>query len=117
MKKPFRLPLDETLSAELREMPPEAAVEALQHLIAYTQGESLAGPPEGAETACARWVKMVDISRARAEAGRAGGNAKACRHFATSKNNFATSKQAEAMNEAVRMPDGFNALAGLEAFM
>ena len=116
----IHLPLSEALAAELLCMQPEAAGRAFQAALVHYHAEALLGPPEalrGEENAIAEWLRMIDVSRARAAAGRAGASKFVENRFAPNKINFALSKQAEALHEAVRVQDEFDVLSGLDAFM
>ena len=123
-----KLPLSGELAAALRSMPDADAGAAFKAALTYMAGgEPLALSP-AAQVAfnAMRW--LIDLGRKRAKAGKSGSVtggldtrfAPDKRDFAPSKTEFAPSKQDFAPGkppEPPRPPEGFDMLAGLDAFL
>ena len=117
MKIAFKLPMAEELALVLRGMSDRDAGAAFKAALAYHAGGEPPVLSPGAALAFAALRELIDLSRMKSAAGRAGGNAG---HFA------GKSKQVSAGNTVASNvtgsagstppPDDFDVLAGLDSF-
>lgn len=124
LKITCKLPLSEELVAALRSLPDADAGAAFKAALVYMAGGECPALPAPAQEAFEAMRRLIDLSRVRAVAGRAGGNpahfAGSKRTFAGSKTDFAGSKQDFAPSKPpkpLQPPEGFDVLAGLGAFL
>ena len=110
-----KLPRTDELTEMLRELPPQMAGLVLQSVLAYELGEDYSMLPDRAAAVRAEWVKLINLSRARATAGRVGSENKHKNLVCHQQIIFATNKTPEP--PAQDDLDGFDVLEGLEAFM
>lgn len=117
MRIAYKLPVSKELSGLMRAMSDEAAGAAIKAGLAYLEGGGVTELPAAAWEAFDAMRQLMDLSRKRAAAGRAGGDAK---HFATGKMDLLPAKQPEPQPEEPLTglgELGGVALAGLEMFM
>jgi len=138
MKIAFKLPMAEELSAVLLTMSDKDAGAAFKAALAYHAGGNVPVLSPGAALAFAAMRELIDLSRMKSAAGRAGGNAG---HFAGKRKHAPTGDAAAravnitagsvATNTAesitddttatnpgnIPPPEDFDILAGLDAFM
>ncbi|MDR0531401.1 MAG: hypothetical protein LBG83_04980 [Oscillospiraceae bacterium] len=117
MKITFKLPMADELAAALCDMSDADAGAAFKAALVYLAGGETPTLPAAAQGAFEAMRGLIDLSRMRARAGRAGGKTES---FAGSKQDFAGSKPifvGSKTEEAPRPPDGFDVLAGLDAFL
>ena len=113
MKITVKLPMSDELKRELLRMPPEAAGTALQAALRYFDGEGPEALNPASQAAYSAWRKLVDTSRKRAAAGKAGGRAGGHNtrfahetRFAPSKMNLPQAKQQKPPEEGTREQNG-----------
>jgi len=88
----FKLPLSAELLEALRDMSDSDAGAAIKAALAYQAGEAPGELTAAAYGAYEQIRRLIDLSRKRANAGRAGGDRKRLDEFAASKPQFAASK-------------------------
>jgi len=79
----------------LRELPTQMAGLVLQAVLAYEEGEVFSQLPERAAEAYAIWVKLINLSKARARAGKVGSEKKHENFVCHQQKTFATNKTPE----------------------
>ena len=118
MKITCKLPMADELSTVLCAMGDADAGVAFKAALVYLAGGEVPTLPAVAQGAFEAMQGLIDLSRKRARAGRAGGKIES---FAGSKRDFVGSKPifagSKTVDEVSRPPDGFDVLAGLEAFL
>ena len=122
MKIAFKLPMAEELALVLRGMSDRDAGAAFKAALAYHAGGTVpTALSPGASLAFAALRELIDLSRMKSAAGRAGGNA---RHF-TGKRKQASGGSSAGNTGASNVtgsagstppPDDFDVLAGLDSF-
>jgi len=125
MKIAFKLPMAEELALVLRGMSDRDAGAAFKAALAYHAGEKVPALSPGASLAFTAMRELIDLSRVKSAAGRAGGNA---RHF-TGKPKQVSAGSTVASNTGdtagttaggipakALPPDDFDVLAGLDSF-
>ena len=122
MKITFKLPMADELAAALCSMSDKDAGAAFKAALVYMAGRDIPSLPAGANLAFASMRELIDLSRMKAAAGRAGGKAGRFSGGKTnSKQTFAGSTVGSSAGSKPEEPpqpaDGFDVLAGLDAFM
>jgi len=125
MKIAFKLPMAEELALVLRGMSDRDAGAAFKAALAYHAGEKVPALSPGASLAFAALRELIDLSRMKSAAGRAGGNAG---HFtgrrkqgpagsSVASNTGDTAGGSATSNPgSASPPDDFDVLAGLDSF-
>jgi len=126
MRITCKLPMAEELATALCAMSDADAGAAFKAALVYLAGREVPALPPGASLAFAAMQELIDISRMKAAAGRAGGNAE---HFSgrksSEKQTFAGSTAGSTVANSAesrqanppQSPDQIDVLAGLEAFL
>jgi hypothetical protein len=130
MKITFKLPMAEELAAALCAMSDKDAGAAFKAALIYMTGGESPALSAGAKLAFASMRGLIDLSRMKAAAGRAGGNAgsfscektRAKQIFAGSTagntaDGTAGSNGGGKPGTVPQPPNGFDVLAGLDAFL
>jgi len=105
------------LAAALCAMGDAEAGAAFKAVLVYLAGGEVPALPATAQEAFEAMRRLIDLSRKRANAGRAGGKIES---FAGSKRDFVGSKPVfvgSKTDELSPSADGFDVLAGLDAFL
>jgi hypothetical protein len=126
MKIAFKIPMANELASVLLTMSDKDAGAAFKAALAYHAGEQVSVLSPGAMLAFAAMRELIDLSRMKSAAGRAGGNAG---HFSgkhkqapvagnTAENTVAGTAGGITANNPGKAPppEGVDVLAGLDAF-
>ena len=119
MKIAFKLPMADELAAALCSMSDKDAGAAFKAALIYQAGGKIPALPAASRLAFSSMKELIDLSRMKSAAGRAGGNAE---RFSRRKQTFAGSTAGStdgviAGNSDESKKDDFDVLAGLEAFL
>jgi hypothetical protein len=123
MKIAFKIPMAAALSDALRAMSDQDAGAAFKAALAYFESGTVAVLDPGATLAFAAMRELIDLSRQKAAAGRAGGRVSSFAsrrvdvHAGTGADSPAAGKNGGDAEKNSQDGNQFDVLAGLQAFM